>query len=539
MRKKIHWKRRAIVTGCMLLAAAFLSYGAVEEEPPEMLRSVTYVSDAWVKNFWNTESDHMEEELAQIAEDGFNSIILAVPWREFQPDTGVVRYNGYAFDKLDRVMEAAGEQGLWVILRVGYTWDQYGNEASQIRYRKLLREEKTRSAWLDYVETLYESVSGYENFYGGFLTWEDFWNYVEDAPILFISEHAKTEEAKKIGFQKYLEEHYTLEQVNGYFSPAKPFGSYSQVGIPGRDSPAYKLFYEYYDNFLMDLLAESQQVFPGLSMEVRLDVDPVEGLNGEKAGANHYQTFSCGNAPYTGLMYSVSMGQEFNREITAKEAVSMMEELLGQVKAHNGGKPVYIDQLLYMDMTPGFEHNARLLEAERNAFLAGISGILRQYTNGYAVWSYRNYAHNDVYNSQFALGNRGWDVRRVRFVEHNGSRQALLEGGGRLSQAVKGGSGDGRFRNHVRFTADSDSPVTLSVKLDSQVKDVVVDGQGRFDLDFGCSEYRQLCFMSDGDVYLDNICLYNFVQDGQLYDLDGNELSCLEGVRELNRMLTD
>ena len=61
------------------------------------LRSATYYSDDWVINFWNSESVHMEEELARIAADGFNSIILAVPWREFQPETAPVMYEEYAW----------------------------------------------------------------------------------------------------------------------------------------------------------------------------------------------------------------------------------------------------------------------------------------------------------------------------------------------------------------------------------------------------------------------------------------------------------
>ena len=91
----------------------------------------------------------------------------------------------------------------------------------------------------------------------------------------------------------------------------------------------------------------------------------------------------------------------------------------------------------------------------------------------------------------------------------------------------------------MRFTADSDRPVKLSVILGGDTQEVVVDGKGQYDLNFGCAEYRQVRFRADGDVYLDNVNVYNFVQDGQLYDLDGNELSCLEGVRELNRLLEE
>ena len=98
------------------------------------LRSATYYSDDWVINFWNSESVHMEEELARIAADGFNSIILAVPWREFQAETAPVMYEEYAWKKLGHVMEAAGKQGLGVILRVGYTWDYASPESALSRY---------------------------------------------------------------------------------------------------------------------------------------------------------------------------------------------------------------------------------------------------------------------------------------------------------------------------------------------------------------------------------------------------------------------
>lgn len=533
MRKRHRWVPYMITTVCMVLAASFLSYGA-----PRQLKSVTYVSDAWVINFWNTESDHMEEELAQIAADGFNSIVLAVPWREFQPGLHPVQYNDYAFKKLDRIMRIARDQGLWVILRVGYTWDYSGEEACQTRYRRLLSDGSVRAGWLEYAGKLYQSASRYENFYGGFMTWEDFWNYTEEAPAQFAS-RGGADEARNIGFQRYLQENHTLEEVNRYFSPAVPFSGFDQVGIPAKDSPAYKLFLEYYDHVLIDLLTQTQRVFPNLSMEV-LDVDPVEGMDGGRVGAVHYQTFPCAGASYTSLMYSVAMGQPFNRVLSAGEAVAMMDSQLRVVKAYNGGKPIYIDQLLYMDMTPGFEHNARLSEGERNGFLTGISGILQTYTNGYGIWSYRNYANNGLYNSQFALGDKGWGMAQAQVVWHNDSHQAMLRRGGSISQFI--GSrlpSKQKLDNHVRFTADSETPVRLSVSLGSKTQEVTVEGPGQYDLSFGNFEYDQVQFRCDSDVYLDNISVYNFVQDGQIYDLDGNGLPCLAGVRELNRRLAE
>ena len=123
MRRKKRFYRAICTCMAAVMAAMAPLPAYAKPQEPDMWKSVTYVSDAWVVNFWNTESDHMEEELAQIAADGFNSIILVIPWREFQPGTSPVSYNPYAFEKLERVMAAAQGQGLWVQARIGYTWD--------------------------------------------------------------------------------------------------------------------------------------------------------------------------------------------------------------------------------------------------------------------------------------------------------------------------------------------------------------------------------------------------------------------------------
>lgn len=538
-RRKQQNNRTAVFTLALFLlllvsgSGIFASYGA---ERPAYRRSATYTSDAWVINFWNTESDHMEEELAQIAADGFNSIILVVPWREFQPGTAPILYNDYAFDKLDRVMQAADRHGLWVELRVSYTWDYYEEAESRLRFRELLGNDQLERAWLDYMGHMYQYASRHPNFYGGFITWEDFWNYMEDAPS-FGTGSRSMDEAKRIGFQDYLKERYSLEELGQYYG--KHFTSYENVHIPARSTPAYKLLYEFYDDYLIHLLEKAQKVFPGLSMEVRNDVDTVEALSGGQTGAAHYQTFPCGNAPDTSLMYSVSMGFGFHQELTAASAVDMMNQQLAMVQAYNGGKPIYIDQLLYMDETEGFAHNARLAPGERGVFLASISGVLRRYTNGYGIWSYRNYANNPLYNSQFALKTRGWDTSRARVVERDGSQQVRLENSGRISQQF----GDRMTRtdtndNHVRFTVDSDGDAVVTVTLGRIVREVEVHGKQEVDLNFGkISAYNFVSFTSSGVVYLDNIQVYNFVQDGQLYGLDGEELGCLDAMRRLNSMM--
>lgn len=523
-----------LVAGLML-ATCFSSQAAVSATPPSYLKSVTYVSDAWVINFWNTESDHMDAELAQIAADGFNSIILAIPWREFQPGTNPVSYNQYAFDKLDRVMRAAEAHGLWVELRVSYTWDYYEQEESRLRFREMLGNGNLENAWLDYAKKLYETASGYPNFHGGFITWEDFWNYMEDSTHFGTGLESK-KEAERIGYTDYLERYYTLEEVMGYYKPVQPFTSFQDIYMPQKTSPAYKLLFEFYDDYLIKMLYAAQQVFPNLSMEVRLDVDPVSGKDGGTVGAHHFRTFPCGTSTHTSLMYSVAMGQENKGEkISAAAALAAMDSQLNVVKMYNGGKPIYIEQLLYTDSTEEFSHNARLEESEVNLFITSLPDILRKYTNGYGVWSYWNYTNNAIYNSQFALEARGWDISRAKVVERDGSRQMYMESGGRIEQEI-GSRIDGKLShsNHVRFTVDSDAPATLSVTLGRVTKEVQVNGKGQYDLTFGRLSYDTVEFRAGKEVYVDNIHVYNFIQDGRLHDLENGELSCMAAIRTLN-----
>ena len=269
------------------------------------LRSATYYSDDWVINFWNSESSHMDEELKQIREDGFNSIILVVPWREFQPSMAPEHYNDYAWEKFDRVMKAAKAQDLKVMLRVGYTWDYYSSENVLARYEKLLYDSETKKAWLHYAKRLYEKASAYDNFSGGFITWEDFWNFAENGSTLYGSGITGRKMAAQCGYTQYVKEHYTLEELGEIYRDT--FDSYGEIYLPAKESYARKLFFQFYDHFLNDILAETQTVFPDLSMEVRLDVDPVRRLDGTLEGAPHDATFSCGSSGFASAMFSVPM----------------------------------------------------------------------------------------------------------------------------------------------------------------------------------------------------------------------------------------
>lgn len=539
MRLPVHGRQIAAVAAAAAIftAAPAADALAAPAEQPEYWKAATYYSDDWVVNFWNSESVHMEEELAQIRADGFNSIILAVPWKEFQPmnGPGQLGYEEYAYEKLNRVFETAQRQGLWVFLRVGYTWDYGGGSMTSSRHEALLYDENMRQAWLAYVESLYQASSVHSNFAGGFLTWEDFWNFLQNTGNGRYGQQS-LQLAEAIGYQDFLRENYTLEELEQQFGLSA--SSFGEIGLPDSEDPMFYTFYQFYDQVLNRILEESQEVFPGLSMEVRLDMDPVPSADGGLVGASHGATYECGSAAYTAAMYSVSMGREAaDGDMTAAEALTAMAANLASVLAQNGGKPLFLEQFLYYDDTPEYSYNPKLLPGERTAFLKGASPLLTAMTGGYGVWTYRDYRNNSVFNSQFGLETAGWTFSGGAAVqEEDGNKRAYLPAGGQISQDLGTRSRQGRSGDRtLEFLAEGEG-AAVTVSVGSQTYSVTVDGLETVTLSFP-QEGDLLTISSDGPVTVDNVCFYNLETEGLLYHADGSEGELIQAVRELNESL--
>ena len=136
---------------------------------------------------------------------------------------------------------------------------------------------------------------------------EDFWDYTTNMDRE-LTRSLSLRMASRSGYQDYLKAHYSLEEISALYG--KTFSDYSEIWIPERKRPEAKLFFEFYDSFLNKLLSESQEVFPGLSMEIRSDGDPIYQLDGSHTYYSHSATYPCADAEYSALMYSVSLGQQ-------------------------------------------------------------------------------------------------------------------------------------------------------------------------------------------------------------------------------------
>ena len=507
-------------------------------EKPTYLKSVTYFGDEWPINYWGSEDENMSSNFAKIKADGFNSIILVIPWREFQPENGKEEWNQAAFDKLHKVMTCAEEHGLWVILRIGYTWDYYGPSELPARFAGVTKKGSVdRAMWLRYSQAVYQAASAHGNFHSGFITWEDFWDYVHNMGRNLTSKERVTL-AQECGFTEYLRAKYTLDEINvAYGSDFGNFKSYEEIGIPERKSPAAALFFEYYDQFLNEFLAETQTVFPGISMEVRADGDPIYAPEGTYY-YSHDATYPCHGADYSALMYSVSMGQknEYDR-ISAATALEATDRTLSSL-ASLSGKKLYAEQLLYMDTTAEFSHNTQVLEDETDDYVRGLASAMQKSTMGYGLWVYRNYVNNCVYNGQFGLDFTGWghgsgDV----ILEIDGDHKAVLAKNGMVSQKLTGRLGYAE-EIHVEFWAEPTAgSASLEVTLGKETKRVPVTKAGTVTVSFPWSGEYDLKICTNRGVRLDDIRVYTYEQYGRIYGTRGEEQDLADDFRILNSQL--
>ena len=545
----------AAVLALLLTVSGFPAGQAYAAE--RMVKAVTYMGSEWTVNFWDSELSTMEQDFRQIRKDGFNTVIIAVPWRQFQPDLNAGDLNPEAYLRLRRIMAAGEETGLQVMLRLGYTWDNFDRvrDVSE-RYRRLRTDPKARERWLSFAKSVYGTASSFGSFGGGFLTWEDFWGFMKE------TETAGTRmgrAAVSSGYRDWLKENIPAEEIVLYYGGEAEKATGSDAVFPGSESPARRFVYAWNDAWMNSLLEDTQEVFPGLSMEVRLDIDPVPNLYGYQDGCVHNVTFPAGKAPYTCCMYSAAMGYPAGSLISAEQGISKAWDILGELR-EDAGKPVFIDQFLFTDNTPEFSHNAKLREDEIPEYITGMAPVIREAGKGYAVWTYRDYADNVICNGQFAQGRKGWRLYGGDIVTEDGNAMLYLEKGDAAEQSLANQFTVLPDEDYVDLRAEpvssaeqekaaaqgapagnaASAGALLEISTGGAVKQIRVDQAGLFQVPMGKSNSTELMIRClEGNVRVDDVKVYSFVTEGGIYHMDGTPGPYLEAVRTLNRLLEE
>lgn len=443
---------------------------------------------------------------------------------------------------MDNIITQANKVSLEIILRIGYTWDFFedGNENVSDRYYDILFKEKTMGAWLDYVETIYKRVSIHPNLKGAFICWEDFWS-----PTYRLKAVENREESvqisQAIGYQEFLRNKYSINEINKIYNEA--FEDYEQIYMPLSSSEAIKLFYEYYDQVLNQILIVTQEKFPDISMEVRVDDDLVPKNDGLTEWYSHKATYSSGKAPFTCIVYGIPMGFENKGErVTWEEAKNMFSYTLDRVNNETNNKPIFIDQFLFADNTPGFEHNAQIKEDEVGKFLTNIDDVLAQKTMGYGIWAYRDYRGNILYNSQFANDLQGYNIQgNVEIDTSKKSKKARLVADTSIEQVIP--EQRNHFGNNINFNLEFDAILVgedtiLEIFIGDNIYKVDINVSGKYVIELKEVEIPNIKIKClSGEVVLDNLNLYNQVQQGLLYSSENDELKHISDLRELNKKI--
>lgn len=400
------------------------------------LRAAHYFADTYPKNFWNSfEPADVARDFKQIKADGFNAIVLVLPWAEFQP---VLTSNGYdekMFDRLKMLMDAATAHELEVVLRLSYVWSYRPDAENSIfnRMHGVFHDEAMRQTWLKHLAKIHTHVAKHPAFRLAFLSWEDLY------PMAITSMTPNLSDQNMLRmYREYLSRTSTLSDISTLYG--KTISSWDALPFPDRKSPAYAKVLDYWDDALLNrLFIPANQNFPNLSLEVRSDWDPVWEKDGKTTWKNHASTYALPGTDTLTSYYAIAWGMKNEGDfVSAADAIKGFDRFVAHLAAEKNHQHLFLDQFLFYYELEEFKRNTQIKPEERDIFLQAVAQRFRELDISYALWYYRDYVDNAVYNAHFSLGLEGWraseGVRVSKLAD--GHYAALLDKGNEVSQKI-------------------------------------------------------------------------------------------------------
>lgn len=447
--------------------------------PPHPIIATHFQPHSWAPDFWCTLNlQTLGAELADIQARGFNTVIILVPWVGFQPQVHPIQYHQEYLALFKALLNHIQTQGLLCILRVGYAHEGsiVSYPESHVRQFMVLSDANVRAAWQDYLTTLWNIVKHYSCVLGGFLTWEDFFFF----DVVHHSLNTRLRVAKQTGYQSFLKQHYSLDEINSYY-PRKFYQrklrNYADIPVPAFKTPAIKLLSQFWDEWLIkQLLAFSREYFPALSFEVRVDCEP---LDKQHHYVCHESTFDIDTeSDITFLYYSPAWGSDNTEKLApAEKALYRLRWMLETVR-NKTQNALFIDQFNFIDNTPEFTHNTSIHPDELNKFLLGAAALLKEYTVGFGLWTLHDIPTNILRNGSFLRDYSGWEVNSLGdWVEILPRHAVKLEQGGILSQTLDKECHSTTTQYQLDFQLCSaealNSPLNLCLTIFSATREVV------------------------------------------------------------------
>jgi hypothetical protein len=496
--------------------------------------------------FWNSlELVNIKDDLKQIKKDGFNTIILAIPWGEFQPSLNPVKFNNFAIERLKYLMKTTNELKINVILRISYFWDIYPGVSPPIKERfiRIFFDKNIEKVWNIYLRKIYKIVKQYPNFLFGFLSWEDFFHIFN---VCKLNKKLRIKYAEPIGLIHYLKKRFSLSQIQKFYNCK--FKSWRDVYIPDNTEPGFKLFLDYW-NFLLvkKILVSAKKSFPDISMEIRIDKDPIYSRKKKILYWYNHDLQYKADLDFFTIYYSPAWGAEnnWNYELSPI-ALKRFEAMLKEVKYYTKNKRIFIDQFNFYDNSPPSIGKTIIHPAFLSDFLDKSCNLLKKYTSGYSLWTYRDSDSSMIFNGFFEMGKKGWTVSgKTKLIKYNGDMKMVLFPKSHIKQFISNNRVNmGHFKSYdnlnLCFKSHSNSRSVLEAGDFNGIKKKFVLNKKEADycIHLPYKEKYDIFFKSiSGTSILDDVRFYGGIQQQLLYDMNNNPECLLNSIRKLNRCL--
>lgn len=501
-------------------------------------------------NMWNTDLSGARSAFEEMQSEGFNTVGLVVPWGGFQTKVEPPEYNSTSFARLDRLIRLAGSLHMDVILRLGYEFDNDPADQMPVtRFVEVFSNHTVYASWLAFISKVHQNVAGFSNVKYAYISWEDYWSPISNAEdASTTAEQIKV--ANQTGYTNWLKVTYSLSRVDTLYGTT--FDSWSAVPTPSYSSPTFQLMYRYEDWALVHRLFEPAAArYPGLTMESRVDVDPLYEGTQVVGSYSHADTFDLPGTAFTGMYFSPYMSDPSSSpDETASEGVAALQSTLSSMSTRDKGQPLFIYEYEIVSNNPAVADDPSLSPSQVPAFIQGSEPLLAHDTIGYALWTFQDYNQSAIYNPSFTLGANGWHTTKAKTVSLSGGGGALsLRSGGSASQSFSPGNlGASSSAGDVTFSVLADATTSSSTTLQVRIAGTpaqtlaVSPGWHPYQLQFPASAIlyssaQPLAIQASGPTEISDVQLYAFTQVGDVISTTGTPELAAAPLKALNEQL--
>lgn len=373
----------------------------------EFIIGTHYYGNGSPINMWSTiDVNTLRRDLTQIESEGFNSIVLLIPWSGFQPDMNKFELNKKYIKLLRNIRVICEELNLKLIFRIGYLWDSTPSEKpTYMRFMNIAMDRKVMKSWSWFLKAIYNEVKVYQCYSFSFISWEDFY-----WPIYRHYQNVKNASDLNAFMYESGLQNYLLE-MNSYMKLIDKDFEIDTSELPKESSKWYSLYTNFYDNFILRKIVDLSCIsFPDLEVELRVDAEWSESKESTKSF--HFWSQNYYNAKLPVIYYHANIAKKHDSVMTPNEATFHLSSLLDRYASMRdlGQNKPFVDQLNYFDDT--YAKWGTVNVENSRLYAENMFTILQKMSSGYAIWGYRDWRKNIVHNPYFYLGSEGWIISK-------------------------------------------------------------------------------------------------------------------------------